>query len=173
MCGERPWWRYQRFAERSDYPAHSSELTCALPPAQDAAYYPLELVNDSDVATDQRPPCSAGSKRACPSEAFMRELDANTMANSSTSTTGAWLAGDQCRLRTAKHGSISDAPLRLTTPAEFEAHIRAYCRLLPMPIVTAAALRELSENKSLAGYQAGKRCRALAPRARDVDLLGA
>ena len=48
--------------------------------------------------------------RAYPSDAFMCELDASTMANSSTSTTGAWLAGDQCRLRTnlaAQHGSVS------------------------------------------------------------------
>lgn len=42
------------------------------------------------------------------------------------------------------------------TPAEFRAHVHAHCRFLPMPIVTAAALRELAENKSLAGFQARK-----------------
>ena len=48
----------------------------------------------------------------------------------------------------------SDAQLRLMTPAEFEAHVRAHCRFLLMPIITANALHEVAENKNLAGYQA-------------------
>ena len=48
----------------------------------------------------------------------------------------------------------SDAQLRLMTPAEFEAHVRAHCRFLLMPIITADALHEVAENKNLAGYQA-------------------
>ena len=50
----------------------------------------------------------------------------------------------------------SDAHLCLMTPAEFRAHVHAHCRFLPMPIVTAAALLELAEHKSLAGFQARK-----------------
>ena len=63
---------------------------------------------DSGVATDQLPP-SAGSKRAyptsAPTDAYMRALD----APASTSTSGAWLDRDQCRLRTslaAQPGSV-------------------------------------------------------------------
>jgi hypothetical protein len=48
----------------------------------------------------------------------------------------------------------SDAQLRLMTPAEFEPHVRAHCRFLLMPIITADALHEVAENKNLAGYQA-------------------
>ena len=48
----------------------------------------------------------------------------------------------------------SGAQLRLMTPAEFEAHVRAHCRFLLMPIITADALHEVAENKNLAGYQA-------------------
>jgi hypothetical protein len=77
--------------------------------AAGAAAIPVERAAHPSAVADHAPP-SAGSKRAYPSDAFMCELDASTMANSSTSTTGAWLAGDQCRLRTslaAQHGSVS------------------------------------------------------------------